>query len=99
MSTEPDRQHEIHVDLTQPPINIGADLGGAVLPLVADIAHQMDPEARFHMLHGFCAAIFGAMTSMVGIDNSEAILDALRTYGQNIRAEEAQRAAAAKGMH
>lgn len=43
------------------------------------------------MMHGFCAAIFGAMSSMIGLDNADSIVDALRTYSANIRAEEAQK--------
>lgn len=79
------------IDLSMPAIHIGAQVGGAVLPMISGIASDMGIEDRFHMLHGFCAAIFGATSRMVGLDNADSIVDALRTYSANIRAEEASR--------
>lgn len=100
-----DRTHTFcaEVDLSRAPIEIGADLAGAILPMVHDLAGAIggrgDPADVFNMLHGFSAALFGAIFSMVGIESARSILAALHEYGERIKADEAGQAAPASGFH
>lgn len=99
MSTEPEplAQHDFEIDITAPPMMVGAQVADAVLPLVTKVACDgMTHTERLLFWHGLMAAITSAMGAQVGLVQSEAIMSACIGYGRRMAAEEAE---AAKGAH
>lgn len=95
MSTEPEplAQHDVELDITAPPMMVGAQVADAVLPLVTKVACDgMTHTERLLFWHGLTAA----MGAQVGLVQSEAIMSACIGYGRRMAAEEAE---AARGAH
>ena len=87
----------VSIDTSAPAILIGAQIADAVLPLVATVARDgVQPQDCAVFWHGFMAAVTGAMSTQVGLAQSEAIMTACVGYGRRMAAEEAERA---KGAH